>query len=74
MAMMALRWYSFVECIDRCRVVPELTARTFVSLRVFEPGGVIGDRCNIMPSSAHPYLCVLTHYNVDDGSALNFLG
>ena len=32
--MMALRWYLFVECIKRCRVVPGRTARTFVLLRV----------------------------------------
>ena len=68
MAMTALCSSWFVE---RCRVVPGQTGRTFACVLEFEC--VIGVRCSIHVVVMHVTLIIYTHYNGNDGSALIFV-
>ena len=73
MAMTVLRWYSFVECIERCRVVPGRTASTFVSLRVHLNWAVLL-MIDAVWGRNQLTLNYAIHYNGIDGSALIFVG
>ena len=73
MAMAALRWYSFIKCMERGRVLrPERTESTLVMLRVRLNLTLLFtfDAVWVRNSTRMRYFAIQTHYNGDDESAL----
>ena len=73
MAMAALRWYSFIKCMERGRVLrPERTESTLVMLRVRLNLTLLFtfDAVWVRNSTRMRYFAIQTHYNDNDESAL----